>query len=115
MKRQALHAASLRLKHPVTGRAFQLIGEFCIAKATVFLAVFTLLCYIRRICCMLYAGLTQVLLGELSSQQRCPLVKRKPDSDEGCCAAAPLPADMSKALKMLNIEAPDFAMLQALL
>ena len=36
-------------------------------------------------------------------------------SDEFRCAAAPLPADMSGALQMLNIGAPDPATLQALL
>ena len=27
INRQALHAASLRLQHPITGQAFQLLGE----------------------------------------------------------------------------------------
>ena len=34
MKRQALHAASLKLQHPVTGKAFQLIGQFCFASSS---------------------------------------------------------------------------------
>lgn len=49
------------------------------------------------------------------STAACRLVKCKYVSDEDGYAAAPLPADMSEALQMLNIEAPDFATLQALL
>lgn len=70
MKRQALHAASLRLQHPVTGRAIQLIGEFCFAKATFAACCFWLFThYSARLADVLYSCFVEVLLAELGTQQ----------------------------------------------
>ena len=143
MKRQALHAASLRLQHPVTGKAFQLIGETrCVSDLICGMLIlaglmfarhtttFAVLCFSSLLCCTVCKTLlhkSAVLQCRLYltgfEMQTVPAlihvyegpVEHDQISDEGCCAAAPLPADMSEALQILNIAAPDSATLQALL